>query len=99
MILARVLGNIWATRKEESLNGLKFLIVQPVDWDGRLAGATFVAADKIGAGVGELVLVTRGSSARRALGPADAPIDAIVTGIIDMVEVEKSRQAMAKAEA
>lgn len=91
MIIARVVGNVWATRKEESLNGLKFLILQPLDWDRSAVGATLVAADNIGAGYGELVLVTRGSSARKAVNSQDIPVDAAVVGIIDNVEVDKAQ--------
>ena len=91
MIIARVVGNVWATRKEERLNGLKFLILQPLDWDRSAVGATLVAADNIGAGYGELVLVTRGSSARKAVNSQDIPVDAAVVGIIDNVEVDKAQ--------
>lgn len=91
MDIAEVVGNVWATRKEETLNGLKLLIVQPVDWHGGPCGHTIVAADRLGAGLGELVLVTRGSSARQGLARRDLPVDAVVVGIIDRVEVEKVR--------
>jgi len=91
VILARVIGNVWSTRKEESLRGLKFLIVQPVvvkhDQSGKTVledfGATLVAADKIGAGETEIVMVVSGSSARQSLDDTHTPIDAMVVGIID----------------
>ena len=91
MILARVIGNVWSTRKEESLRGLKFLIVQPIvvrhDDAGRVvledSGYTVVAGDKIGAGETEIVMVASGSSARQSLDDTKTPIDAMVVGIID----------------
>ena len=91
MILARVIGNVWSTRKEESLRGLKFLIVQPIvvrhDDAGRViledSGYTVVAGDKIGAWETEIVMVASGSSARQSLDDTKTPIDAMVVGIID----------------
>lgn len=92
MFLARVIGNVWSTRKEESLRGLKFLVVQPVtleyNTDGkgiRLAeyGQTVIAADKIGAGENEIVMIVGGSSARQAMADTSIPVDAMVVGIID----------------
>ncbi len=88
MLLAKVIGNVWATRKDERLTGLKLLVVQPVNADEKPSGQVLVAADRIGAGIGETVLVTRGSSARRAVD-GDMAIDAVVVGIIDTVEVTK----------
>lgn len=90
MLIAEVKGNIWATRKEESLKGYKLLIVQPIDLSGKPVGNVMVAADKIGAGEGELVLVVVGSSARMAADEHQVPIDATVVGIIDTVEVRKA---------
>lgn len=88
MIVGKVMGNIWATRKEEKLNGLKFLVVQPIDYVTGEKNPSLVAVDSVGAGVGETVLVTYGSSARRAIDN-DAPIDATIVGIIDEVEIDK----------
>lgn len=90
MIIGVVVGNVWATRKDESLNGLKLLVVKPVDYYAEADRPTFVAADFIGAGVGETVLVATGSSARKVLNKDGTPIDATVVGIIDTVEVEKA---------
>jgi len=92
MILARVIGHVWSTRKEESLRGLKFLVVQPVTLkytaDGRTPlleeyGNSLVAADRIGAGETEIVMIASGSSARQSLDNTHTPVDAIVVGIID----------------
>lgn len=77
MIIGKVVGNVVSTRKYDSLQGYKLLVIQQRDAD-----EVFVAADAIGAGIGELVLVATGSSAQNALD-RQAPIDAIVVGILD----------------
>lgn len=90
MILARVIGNVWSTRKEDSLKGLKFLVVQPItltyEEDKPTLtefGNTLIAADRIGAGETEIVMVASGSSARQSLVNTQVPVDAMVVGIID----------------
>lgn len=88
MELGTVIGNVWATRKEDGLQGLKFLIVQPEQPDSTSAGVPFVAVDKIGAGFGDQVLVTRGSSAANVSTERKLPIDALIIGIIDSIDVE-----------
>ena len=89
MRVAKVIGNIWSTRKDERLNGYKLLIVQPINvLDGSLDKAPIVAADTIGAGVGETVLIVGGSSARSAAGDMNVPIDATVIGIVDDQEIQ-----------
>ena len=86
-----MIGNIWATRKEEKLAGLKLLLVQPVDvLTGKAERVPIVAADIIGAGVGETVLVVSGSSARSAAGDMSIPVDATVVGIVDDQEIDRS---------
>lgn len=85
MILGRVVGNVWATRKEEVLVGIKFLVIQPQRLDGQSAGEPFVAGDRVGAGLGDLVIVTQGSAARLVYGE-QWPIDAVVIGIVDSVD-------------
>ena len=87
MIIGKVIGNVWATRKEESLSGLKLMVVRRMDLAINEEGESFVAVDCVGAGIGERVLVVTGSSARKALGSAETPVDAAVIGIIDEVEV------------
>ena len=92
MILARVAGNVVATRKDERLEGFKLLIVQPVEPDGAIIrGSYVVAVDTVDAGVGELVLVVQGSSARMVLGCNDKPVDAAIVGVIDDIDVSLSR--------
>ena len=91
MKTGRVIGNIWATRKEENLAGLKLLVVQPINLlDDEPAGTPIVAADIIGAGAGEKVIYVAGSSARSAAGGSDIPVDATVVGIVDDQEIDES---------
>ncbi|QBP42550.1 EutN/CcmL family microcompartment protein [Paenisporosarcina antarctica] len=89
MRLGRVIGNVWATRKEEGLQGLKLLIIQPVDAYGKAVRTHFVAADRIGAGKGDHVLVTSGGSSRFIDKDNPILIDAVIIGIIDSTEVER----------
>lgn len=83
MIIGRVINNIWCTRKDESLVGAKFLTVKLLDKESEAACSIIVAVDLIGAGIGEKVLITQGSSARRLSGLDSSPVDAIIVGIID----------------
>ena len=87
MILGRVAGTVVATRKDERLEGFKLLVVQLVDPGGEPKDSFVVAVDTVDAGVGELVLVVSGSSARMAAGCADRPVDAAVAGIVDAVDL------------
>ena len=90
MMICKVVGNVWATKKEESLSGSKLMVVQQTDgYDGEDIGECFVAADVVGAGIGECVLVVHGSTARKALGGDHVPIDAAIVGIIDSVEMDR----------
>lgn len=83
MIIGIVIGHVWATRKEETLNGLKFMVVQRVDVAGNSEHESFVAVDCVGSGIGERVLIVTGSQARKAGGINDAPVDAAIVGILD----------------
>jgi ethanolamine utilization protein EutN len=87
MIVAKVVGNIWATRKEESLSGMKLMIVQALDAVTKETRQSFVAVDQVGAGIGEMVIVSTGSSARLAKLGRHSPIDAIIVGIVDEMDV------------
>ena len=89
MIIAKVVGNIWATRKEESLSGMKLMIVQAIDAVTKEKRKSFVAVDQVGAGIGEMVIVSTGSSARLAELGKHSPIDAIIVGIVDEMDVPK----------
>lgn len=84
MIICKVVGNVWATKKEDSMSGLKLMIVCPSSGQG--SANTFVAADIVGAGIGEMVLVVSGSTASVAVGRS-IPVDAAIVGIIDSVEI------------
>jgi ethanolamine utilization protein EutN len=89
MFIAKVTGNLWATRKEETLIGRKLMIVEPARLDGTPTGEQLVAVDTIDAGIGEMVLVAQGSSARKAVGQQESPVDAAIVAIIDIHEVQK----------
>ncbi len=91
MFIAKVIGNVVATQKNDKFLGMKLLLIQPyVGRGGRLevSGSSVVAVDSVGAGVGECVLFTQGSSARLTPVTKDAPVDAVIVGIVDSVEVE-----------
>ena len=90
MILAKVVGTVVATRKDERLLGSKLLLVQPVSPAGEPRGGPLVAVDTVAAGAGETVLIVSGSSARMAAGLADRPVDAAIVGIVDVVETDDS---------
>lgn len=87
MMIARVIGTLVSTRKEPTLEGLRLLVCQPVNAAGEKAGATVVAADAVGAGVGEMILYATGSSARQTLATNNKPVDAVVMAIVDNWEV------------
>ena len=81
MLTAKVIDHIWSTRKAESLSGLKFMLVEIIG--GIDSGQRLVVADIISSGIGDRVIVTTGSSARRMLSKDDIPVDAVIVGIID----------------
>jgi ethanolamine utilization protein EutN len=83
MQIARVVGDVVATRKDENLTGLKLLILQPLTPDGEPAGRTLIAVDAAGAGVGERVFFVRGKEASFPFYPVEAPVDAGIVGIVD----------------
>ena len=88
MKVAKVIGNIWSTRKDEKLRSYKLLVVQPINLlTGAKEAARIIAADTIGAGVGETVIYVGGSSARSAAGDMSVPVDATVVGIVDDQEL------------
>ncbi len=93
MLVGKVIGNVWATRKDPGLSGLKLLVIKPIDHTSSGSRPELVAADSVGAGVGEMVLVVTGSSARRCLSKEGCPIDAMVVGIIDALEVQTDEEA------
>jgi ethanolamine utilization protein EutN len=89
MYLAKVIGTVVSTRKDERLVGFKILVVNRLDAAGSFVGMPAVAVDTVDAGVGETVVVTGGSSARFAASKPDSPVDATIVGIVDTVMVEE----------
>ena len=95
MIICTVVGHVWATKKEPNLEGLKLMVVQEEDGDKK---KNYVAADVVGAGIGERVLVVSGSTARsvfgnRSCGKGDSvPADMAIVGIIDSLEVDREKK-------
>ncbi|CRH94077.1 Carbon dioxide concentrating mechanism protein CcmL [Chlamydia trachomatis] len=81
MLVAELVDTIWATRKSEALNGVKFLLAEVKG--GSRAGELLVVVDMIGAGIGDRVIIATGSAARRMMGDDQMPVDAAVIGIID----------------
>jgi ethanolamine utilization protein EutN len=94
MFVAKVTGSVVATQKVESMVGRKLLVVEPyrIDADSRgqlkTTGRTFVAVDTVGAGEGEFVLITQGSSARLTPETKNLPIDTVIVGIVDNVQID-----------
>lgn len=87
MLICRVTGTVVATRKEQTLDGLKLLVVRACDVQGNATGAALVAADAVGAGIGEVVLIAQGSSARQTEATQNRPVDAVVMAIVDLLDV------------
>jgi len=89
MLLAKVVGTLVSTRKEKSLEGLKFLVLKQIDPEGAETGAYVIAADAVGAGVGEVVLYATGSAARQTVMTDRRPCDGVVMAIVDLWEVDE----------
>jgi microcompartment protein CcmK/EutM len=87
VLLGRVAGTLVSSRKEDTLEGLKFLVIKQLDVEQAETGGYVVAADAVGAGVGEVVLYATGSSARQTVLTRDRPCDAVVMAIVDTWEV------------
>jgi microcompartment protein CcmK/EutM len=88
MILAKVIGTVWATRKDPKLTGKKFLIVKHLDFDYSEKDGFSVAIDSVGAGVGEIVLCVAGSSARLTEDTDGTPVDSTIMAIVDKVDLD-----------
>jgi ethanolamine utilization protein EutN len=88
MIIAKVMGSAVATLKHDLLKTTKLLLISPADVKGNVTGEPFLAVDLVGAGEGELVIVSQGSSARVATGQGSSPADAAIVGILDSLQVE-----------
>jgi microcompartment protein CcmK/EutM len=87
VILGKVVGTVVSTRKEEALTGIKLLIVRELDTELKPKTSFVVAADAVGAGAGEVVLYATGSSARLTDVTRDKPVDAVIMGIVDTLEI------------
>ncbi len=87
MILGKVVGTVWATRKDEDLVGMKFQIVKHVDLNYKVKETFVVAVDTVQAGVGDVVLVTSGSSARQTSETKNRPVDAVIIAVVDKLDV------------
>jgi len=86
VILAKVLGNIISTVKADGIEGSKYMIVSPVTPSGEAVESSLIALDLVGSSTGEIVLVSQGSSVRQTDTTKDKPVDAVIMGIIDIVE-------------
>ena len=94
MFLAKVVGSVWATKKTDNLANLKFLIVNPVNLKKAPLTDVVIVADVLGAGVGETVICAYGHAARKAISfenPSDLSIEAAVVGIVDKIDIDKSK--------
>jgi len=87
MILGKVVGTVWATRKDEELVGMTFQIVKHVDLDYKVKDTFVIAVDTVQAGVGDVVLVTSGSSARQTVQTKNKPVDAVIVAVVDKLDV------------
>ena len=88
MQLAKVIGDVVVTRKDDNLIGITLLVLQPIAADGSNAGRTLVAVDAVGAGVGETVFFVRGKEASFPFYPTEVPADAGIVGIVDHYDVD-----------
>jgi microcompartment protein CcmK/EutM len=88
MFLGKVVGTVWATRKDEELVGMKFQIVRHVGMDYKVKESFVVAVDTVQAGVGDIVLVCSGSSARQTVITKNKPVDAVIMAVVDKLDVE-----------
>ncbi|MBO1005819.1 EutN/CcmL family microcompartment protein [Pseudogracilibacillus auburnensis] len=89
MIVAKIVGNVVSTNKADRLTGKKLLVVQPVDMVSlEPDGKPLVSIDTVGSGVGEIVMVVGGSSARQTELTKDTPIDSAIVGVIDSIEID-----------
>ena len=89
MLIAKVVGTVVATRKDDRLLNAKLMVSRPIDPSGKPEGTYLVAVDTVDAGVGETVLIVSGSSARMASGLKDCPVDAAIVGVIDRIDIDK----------
>ena len=89
MFLGKVVGTVWSTKKAPDLEGVRFLIVHPIDLDKEPTKNIVVVADRMGAGVGEVVMCAYGKAAHSAVGDQEMSIEAAVVGIVDRMDVQE----------
>jgi ethanolamine utilization protein EutN len=87
MFLGKVVGTVWSTKKTPDLEGVRFLIVHPYDLDKEPTKNIVVVADRLGAGIGEIVMCAYGKAARSAIGNQEMSIEAAVVGIVDRMDL------------
>ena len=87
MHLGRVVGTIVATRKDERLTGCKLMLTQPLNINHKPIGEALITVDTVGAGIGEIIIYTKGTAARYAAEKLQSPIDAAIVGIVDNMDV------------
>jgi ethanolamine utilization protein EutN len=93
MLVGRVVGQVWATKKQETLEGIRFVLVRPIALSGDAAGQPVVAADTLGAGIGETVIVAFGRAARTTIGRGqDVGYQVAVVGIVDEIQLENGKK-------
>jgi ethanolamine utilization protein EutN len=88
LYIGKVIGTVVATRKDENLVGTKLMITQPLNMDLKAKGDPIIAVDTVGAGIGELVIYSKGTAARIAARKMDSPIDIAIVGIIDQLTID-----------
>lgn len=98
MILGKVIGTVWSTKKDENLIGCKFLIVRELNLDYTEKSNFVIAVDSVGAGIGEIVLVATGSSARQTTITKNRPIDAVIMAIVDKLDIEQLKKLLEQQE-
>lgn len=99
MLLARVIGTVWATEKEPTLEGMKMLVVREVDLEFKARDKFLVAIDTVQAGLGEVVLIATGSSARQTEVTRNTPVDAVVMAVVDNLSITATDELEADYEA
>ncbi|GJQ62324.1 MAG: ethanolamine utilization protein EutN [Melioribacteraceae bacterium] len=93
MLLGKVIGTVWSTKKDENLVGAKFLIVKELELNYEDKDNYVIAVDSVGAGVGEVVLVAQGSSARQTNFTNKKPIDSVIMAIVDKLDISKKNKS------
>jgi microcompartment protein CcmK/EutM len=99
MFLGRVVGCVWCTVKNQSLEGQRLLVVQPLTPELANTGKRIVCADATGAGAGELVYWVRGREASMALAPSEPPVDSTIVGIVDTIHLKEPARPARKRKA